>query len=244
MNINDIIPFMIAILVLVALVAAIGGAVYLALRLRSGEHIAFPTRLLFRLYLYVISLISLVTLVAGLSDLVQAGLGAALGKEFSYNPVHVGEPIRPAPEPVKGEPAPVDPKANEELRQKGLDRALQEGLLNGLSLSIVGAAVLALHTWGRRRLETEEERRGIPHRVYLILLLVLFGGVTLITLPSAIYEALRYYLLDTARQDYGNRPGGALASAIVALPVWAYYLRATIGMLRRGNGSDEGARVS
>ncbi|MBI4198087.1 MAG: hypothetical protein HY533_03145 [Chloroflexi bacterium] len=236
MQLRDIIPFLGIILVLAALVGAVGGIVYLVLKLRAGERITFPTRLLFRLYLYVISLISLVTLVAGLSNLVQAGLGAALGKEFSYNPVYVAEPFRPAPEPVKGEPPTVDPKADEELRQKGLDRALKEGLLNGLSLSIVGAAVLALHTWSRRRLETEEERRGIPHRVYLILLLALFGVVTLVTLPSAIYESLRYYLLDTTRQDYGNRPGGALATALVALPVWAYYLRGAIGMLRKGNG--------
>jgi hypothetical protein len=236
LNLRDIIPFMVILLVLVALVAAIGGAVYLVLRVRAGERIAFPSRLLFHLYLYVISLISLITLVAGLSNLVQAGLGAALGKEFSYTPNYIAAQFRSSPEPVKGEPAIVDPKADEELRQKGLDRAFKEGILNGLSLSIVGAAVLALHTWGRRQLETEEERRGIPHRVYLILLLVLFGVITLITLPSAIYEALRYYLLDTVKQDYGNRPGEALASAIVALPVWAYYLRGTIGMLRKGNG--------
>lgn len=236
MELKDMIPFLIVILVLAGLIGAVAGAVYLVLRLRAGERISFPARLLFHLYLYVISLISLVTLVAGLSGLVQAGLAAALGKEFSYNPVYVAEPFRPIAVDgnTKGEPAlPPDPKAQEASRQAGLERAMKEGLLNGLSLAIVGALVLALHTWGRWRLETPEERRGMLHRSYLIILLVIFGVVTLVTLPPAIYQTLRYYVLDIPAQDYGNRPGSPLATAIVSAPVWAYYLRSALGLLRR-----------
>lgn len=224
-------PFIITVLVLLLTVAAIGAVFNVALRLRTGERLIFPMRLLFRIYLYLITLASLLTLVTGLSDLVQAGLGAGLGKEFSYDPVYIYEP--------RTEPIAKDGTELEEppsVSEKGLDRAMKEGLLDGISLTIVGALVLALHTWGRLRLEIPEERQDVLHRIYLILMLVLFGGVTLVTLPSAVFETLRFYILDSDQYNR-TRPGGSLATALITLPVWGYYLRTTIGMLRRQESS-------
>lgn len=227
MEIRDIIPFVVSALMLVAIVAAVGAVVYIVLRLRSGEPMVFPTRLMFRIYLYLITLVSLVTLLTGISDLAQAGLGAALGKEFSYNPSFVAAP-RPLPDGT--EPEDFEKRLAES--EAGLERAMKEGLLDGISLTIVGALVLGLHVWGRTRLETVEERQDILHRIYLIVMLAIFGVVTLVALPTATFETLRFYILE-ADQSRGTRPGGPLATAIVTLPVWVYYLGGTIGLLRR-----------
>ena len=237
MDLKEIMPFLVAVLVLVGVVAAAGFAAYTVLRLRAGERVTFPLRLLFRVYLYLISLISIVIMVSGGSSLVQAGLGAALGKESSYIPVYVAEPVRP-PEQKGAYQGPTQEEVAAQ-QQRGLDRAMKEGILNGLSLLVVGAVAWGLHAWGRKRLETDEERQGVLHRGYLILLLIIFGVITLVTLPSALFETLRYYVLESV--DPLSRvahPGGRLATAIVSLPVWAYYLNATLRIVRR-QGTQE-----
>ena len=239
---EEVLPFLVFVLVLGGLVAAIGAAVFLIIRVRSGEAVSFPMRLLFRVYLYVISAVSVVILVVGLSGLVEAGLGAVLGKEFSYHPSFAkvaSRPVEVKPPGVEpSAPAVVEPTPEEEEAQRaeGLDRAFKEGILNGLSLTLVGAVILGLHIWGRRRLEEEDERAGMLNRVYLFLLLAIFGVVALITLPLAINDTLRYYIIDSAEEFSRVRPGGRLAAALVTVPVWAFYLLATLRALRRQEG--------
>ena len=90
-------------------------------------------------------------------------------------------------------------------------------------------------------MESEEERTSMLNRVYLVLLLVIFGIVAITSLPIAINDTLRYYILDL---DEFSRvvPGGRLATAIVAMPVWAYYLYATLRALRREEATAPAAR--
>ena len=227
---EGVLPFLITGLVLLGLAAAVGGVIYYVIRARSGEAVSFPLRLLFRAYLYIISIISIVILVVGGASLVRAGLGATLGKEFSYSSAY----IKFVPRPVVPEETPKEltPEEEEVQLESGLDRAFKEGILDGLSSIVVGALVLGLHMWGRRRLESEEDRTSMLNRVYLILLLVIFGIVALTALPMAINDTLRYYILDL---DEFSRvvPGSRLAMAIVTVPVWAYYLYATLRALRR-----------
>ena len=137
------------------------------------------------------------------------------------------------PKPVRSE-AVLEAVPEQEDQERGLDRAFKEGLLNGISLTLVGALSLGLHALGRRRLKTKDECEGMLHRGYIILLLVIFGIIALFTLPSAIFDTLRYYILDTTDEfSRGAHPGGSLATAIVSLPVWAYYLNLTVRLLRR-----------
>ena len=64
---EDVLGFVVAILILLGLVAAIGVAINFVLRVRSGETVSFPLRLLFRAYLYLISIVSIIILMVGLS---------------------------------------------------------------------------------------------------------------------------------------------------------------------------------
>ncbi len=240
MNIRDIMPFLAVVLVLVGVVAAAGMAVYIILRLRAGERVGFPLGLLFRVYLYLISIISIVLMASGASALAQAGVAAVLGKEFSYIPSYVAT-APPQQKPDVSYQGPSQAELEAQKRQ-GLDRAMKEGLLNGISLLLVGAVAWGLHTWGRRRLETKEERDGMLHRGYLILLLVVFSVMTLVTLPSAIYDTLRYYILPPL-DEFSNsaHPGGRLATAMVSFPVWVYYLNIALQLVRRQSEQGAGA---
>jgi hypothetical protein len=219
-------------LIVLGVGSAIAGIVYVFLRLRAGESVRVPLRFLFRIYLYLIIVAGLILLVQGLSALVQAGLGAGLGKDFSYRPVPTA--YRPPPPERKGEEVQPTLEEQREQKERGLDRAMKEGLLNGVSFTVVGFLIWAVHIWGRRRLETEEERHGILNRVYLILVLIIFSIIAISSLPQAVYDTLRFYLL-TPLEGYvqPSPPGQELATALVALPLWIIYLTGVIRASRR-----------
>ena len=60
---------------------AIGGGIYFVMNMRKGEPINLPLRGMFRLYIYILLLVSLILLSSGLGHLVRFGLasGLALG---------------------------------------------------------------------------------------------------------------------------------------------------------------------
>ena len=219
------------------------GIVYLFIQLRAGEPIRIPLRLVLRVYIYAVTAVGLVLFtLGGMSNLLQAGMGATFEKEFSYRPlfkepskplVRVEEPNGLTFEEVQ-ELTEEQEKAQEEARQEGLDRAMKEGLINGISLTIIGALIWGIHLVGRRRLESPEERGGPLNRIYLIVVVVIFSIITITSLAQGVPQTIRYILLDPL-DEFGRRstPGDALAVAIVALPIWITYLVGTIRVARR-----------
>ena len=225
---------------LLVLGLVIVGVVFAIQRVRRGEGVSLSLRQVLAFYFYVMTVVTLLVAVGGLSRLVQAGLAVPLGREFSYYPVYYPDDY-PVPLRMEAPPAPAlavpptvvppgkgsVPEEEEARRQKGLDQAFKEGVLGGLNFTVVGGLFWLVHQWGRRRFGQNGE--GLE-QLYLIGLLSIFAGLTLYSLPSGINDTLRYYLLD-ARQGF-NPPGGRLATAIVALPFWLFYLSAAFRRLR------------
>jgi hypothetical protein len=215
---------------LVVLGLVIAGVVFIIQRVRRGEGVSLSLRQVLAFYFYVMTVVALLVAVGGLSRLVQAGLAVPLGREFSYYPDDYPVPVRleapPAPA-LAIAPTVVPPEEEEARRQKGLDQALNEGILGGLNFTVVGGLFWLVHQWGRRRFG---QNGDMLENLYLIGLLSIFAGLTLYSLPSGINDTLRYYLLD-ARQGF-NPPGGRLATAIVALPLWLLCLNAILRRLR------------
>ncbi|MBU2008809.1 MAG: hypothetical protein KJ624_03000 [Chloroflexi bacterium] len=224
---------------LVVLGLVIAGVVYAIQRVRRGEGVSLSLRQVLAFYFYVMTVVTLLVAFSGLSRLVQAGLAVPLGREFSYYPVYYPD-YYPVPMRIEAPPAPAPavpptvappqkgPSPEEEARrQKGLDQALKEGILGGLNFTVVGGLFWLVHQWGRRRFG---QNGDMLENLYLIGLLSVFAGLTLYSLPSGINETLRYYLLDGGQGS--NPPGGRLATAIVALPLWLLYLSATLRRLK------------
>lgn len=116
-------------------------------------------------------------------------------------------------------------KADRDLDQR-LDRAREGTVINAVSLMIIGAIIWTVHAFGRRRLESEEERGDILNRAYLIAALLMFTIAAIVSLVTGIPETLRYFFLDSL--DRHESPGGPLSVAVVALPIWIYYLILTL----------------
>lgn len=243
----------------------LGGVAYLAMRSRDGASHSVSLRLPLRVYLHAGVLAGLVLITVGVAGLVRAGLGYGLGKDFSYYPMYLpppppraAEPAAPPqagvpqPPPAAGIPppgvapappgfvSPVSPEEQRQQREKGLDRAAQEGLLNGLSYAVVGVVLWGVHVAARRRLETREERDGPLERGYLVLMAAIFGVIVLVNLPQAIFGLLRFYVLEPLGEAVRPRPpGNNIAFALAALPVWVAYL---LGAIRAMRGDRGGVR--
>ena len=130
MDPDDVIGMVIPLLIILGIGAAIAGGVYMVQTTRRGEKLEFPTRALFRLYLTVLSIVSLLLMVGGLGHMVNAGMSAGLSRDFSYYPLYSGDDY--PPRPIKIAAAPESPTLAEELtvaEQEALraeEEALQE----------------------------------------------------------------------------------------------------------------------
>ena len=244
--------------VLVAVGLVISGAVFTFLRFRTGSGVRIPLRLLLRLYIYIVIIVGLLLLTQGVTELVRAGLAGAGGKDFSYRPVFAkipGEVGLRAPRPVElKDRAELTEEELEELsrviaereekslelrreaRRKGLDQASKEGIIEGVTFTIVGALIWIAHVMGRGWLETREERESPINRIYLVLVVVIFGVITIVNLPQGISEGFRFYLLDPLDEfSRDSPPGDKLGLAIATAPIWIIYLAGAIRAVRRGS---------
>lgn len=232
MNVTSI---LVPIFVILGLIVVIAGVVFLITRSRQGKPFSLSLRFILLAYFYLICLISVVILVSGLVSLVNAGLSVPLGTGFSYHtPGRVG-PILPPPSvdgsPQKVVPAPTREQAQqqEQLQQNEISRQRQDDIINGASKIVIAGLIWFFHRLGRRSMKkTPTPGEMFLSQAYLIVLLLIFGIVSIVSLPTAAYQTIRYYVYTPQPYEYVQGPGNALATAISFVPFWIYYLRATI----------------
>ena len=205
------------------------GVVYFILKIRSGISIRFSYRAALRIYFYVVILISVgLGGLGGVSTLLKVGFGEIVGREFSYGNVyedHLHDQRREKNEDY----SPVTEEETRSLSEK-VELEMKGSLINGVSLTVIGLFLLLVHFLGRWWVETGDERSDLLRRLYLMAGLVVFAIVTIVSLAAGIPETLRYALLDIEPGE--ESPGEALSIAIVALPVWIYYLVAILRNIR------------
>ncbi len=242
-------------IVFVVIVVVIAGGILLFLKARAREPINVNLRFLVRIYLLIVVIAGLLVTTQGSSDLLRAGFASMGSNQFSYDPVHVRLPsddeLQPrSPLEIKDRQQLTDAELVEltdfqneqqelrleqeaERRRLGLERAKDEGLIQGLSFLIIGVLILGSHFAGRRWLETGEEKESLLSRVYLVLVTITFGIITIVFLPQAVFETFRYAVLDPVNTFRNDQPGEKLALSITTLPIWLTYLYAVIRTMRR-----------
>ena len=245
-------------LVIFALITGI--AIFLFTRFRTGMTVHISLRYLLRLYMYIVIIAGLLLFTQGLSELLKESwralwtMTSAIGPLTYPPPPEEDQLHRQHPLEIKQQQQILTPEEQEELdrhrtfrnerlaelreerRVEGLDRALREGIIAGVSFTMIGAIIWILHVLGRRWLETPEERAELINHVYLIIVVVTFGAITIVNLPQAISEGATYYLPVVPSGEFHRLapPGDKLALSIVALPIWIVYLMGTIRAVRRG----------
>ena len=230
-----------AILGLVIPLLIIEGIVYVILKLRGSASLRFSYRDALRVYFYAMILISVGLLaLGGVSTLLKVGFGEIVGREFSYGQVyeeHRSNQERLAnQERLDNQLYPT--KFEEETRSltEKVEFAMRTSLINGVSLTAIGVFLWLVHFFGRRWVETQDQRSDSLRKLYLMAGLIIFAMTTIVSLSTGIPEALRYALLDINPGE--ESPGEPLSIAIVGLPVWLFYLVATIRTMRTASDKD------
>ncbi len=226
--------FPVAILAFLALLVAL--SVFMISRWRAGTPFGISFRTIALAYCYLMSAVSLLVLVIGLSMGVKAGLSDVLGRGFSY---YVAPEMRmmPVPEdkadpsaPRNREMQPIPPEEQEQNARR-VERQYKEDLIASITTVVVGGVVWAVHTYGRRRLQAEDALDDFLSKSYATTMLVIFGLVGMVGLTMGINELLRYYLIEPDQFSRRQSPGDAVSTALVFVPIWFYYVLTT---LKRG----------
>lgn len=215
----------VAILAILAVLIAL--AVFVVQRSRSGEPLGISFRTVLLTYFYLMSIASFLVLTGGLSTGVKAGLSNVFGREFSYwfppgmRVMSVGEG------PMRGEdltPQPV-PEAERERKRREVERQYQNDLIQSATFAIVGGVIWVLHSIGRRLMESQEETfREFFRKAQLTIMLAIFSIVGIITLPFGIYQLLQFVIIPVDEFTFRQPPGDTVATAVVFVPVWLFYL--------------------
>ena len=226
-DITGILFGLVGLAVPILIIAAI---VYLIFRIKSGISLAISYRAALRAYFYIVILVSVgLTGLGGVSTLINVGLGEVVGREFSYGEVY--EEHRELQNlNNNSEPSYYAVKDDRSLPEK-IDLEMKGNLINGISLTVIGAFLMLIHFMGRKWVESVDEHSDLLRRLYLIAGLAVFAVTTIVSLIAGIPETLRYALLEI--EPGRESPGQALSIAIVGLPIWASYLIATLKNVRK-----------
>ena len=199
-----------------------------------GTQGGVTSRTLLRAYLRFAYLVSLVVFLVGAVNVLTAGFATAFGHGFSYTQQSYPCPACINPTGLPGTVSPVPCPAPKDNRQA-------DDLIRGVSLLVAGLILGAGHRAGQIALESTAERReSALARAEGLLGTTGFGVVAIITIPWAVYVALRYVVLGTGSDlsSTPEPPGGALASAIAFTPAWAYYLAIFVSRARRTSSAE------
>lgn len=197
------------------------------------ESLDLSPRGLLRGYLYLASLAGIVTLAIGLGSLANYGIAAAFGTEVVYGGVPMARPaIAPACPPGDTRCAgPTELQLEQQRRSQQTSRRHAEDVLRGITFTAFGVLFWAAHWAARRRIVGASEHGTGLRRGYLMLGAVLFGLVTIVMLPTGLYQALAAALLPAHEFGY-RQPADSLGGGIAALPIWLVYLRELVSDFR------------
>lgn len=219
---------LLSVLIPAAIVAVLGlliaAGIFVLQRVRSGQPVQLSFRTIAAAYFHVMAIACFLVMTVGITTTLKAGLSDIFGREFSYYLPTISKPVPDGP------PGRVSPP--EEMNERGrreAERQYQNDLIQGITLAVVGAALWGLHTVGGRQV-TPDEAGPFFSRAHSTVLLAISGIVGVVALPMSLYELLRFFLV-SADEGFRNQPPGAsIATALVFVPVWMYYL---IDILKR-----------
>ncbi|HEX6510886.1 MAG TPA: hypothetical protein VF157_01195 [Chloroflexota bacterium] len=252
-----LLPMLFSVVPLLVL-ALIGWAIWRAASAARGGGAGFTFAGLLSGYFQLVQGAALLMLLVGGATLLTAGFSYALGRDFSYRTTVFSAPAPVAPAPAKPaasgatpvaspSPTPV-PTVSPDVRarqQRDLDQQQRNGLSQGISLTIVAAILAVLHGFGRRWLLPRLSLSPAPSRIFLGVMLAIFGLTGVIALPLAAAQLAGFYTAappepNAQPNQLPTPPGAALATAIAVLPLWIGFLWATVRSARTREASAVG----
>ncbi len=236
---SDITGLAITIILLVVPLIVIGTIIYLivqATKHKEENEMKFKlsAKMLFQIYLYMISFLTLGIAVIGGTSAIKAALSYKLGSQFSYT-LYKGNNFE--------ETKVYDPTLTRDNFQICSDgepvvisgtqyctnpKQASTDLVNGLTIFVSMLILFGIHQYGISRLDKKEKLDWLP-KIYTFASLIVYSIAGLIAIPTAIYQLANYLI--TKPEDYTystpEAPATAIAVVILTLPLWIYFLGKT-----------------
>lgn len=212
-----------------------GGAIYFIFYLvkNKDKGIKITTDSLLKVYLYLISFITLLVAVGGAAVFLNSAFSYKFGVPFSFNLEETNayydkEIVAPVekdyaqPECYTGEPTEIEGQKvcfNQE--------AQKQGFVNGLTIAISMIVLFFIHKLGIFLSEKKSVLYWLK-KTYTFVSLIVFSLVGVVTIPIAAYQLSTYAFSRPEDITLIDPPGLALATVIFVLPIWIYFLVSTI----------------
>ena len=188
--------------------------------------------LILRIYLYLVSFITLAIAVYGGSTLIKASSSYLLGIPFSYDlyGVNIAVPAdssssgvyyyeeKDIPTCYQGEEITVG-----EQTVCFDDNTRKQDILNGATLLVSMILIFAVHQWGIKKLEPSGKNNWLK-KIYTFASLFVYSVVGIIIIPTSIYQLIYHFLYRVNDITLSGAPGSALGVLIFAVPLWIYFL--------------------
>lgn len=222
---------LLSILIPAAIVAVLGvliaAGVFILQRVRTGQPLNLSFRTIAAAYFHLMAIACFLVMTVGIATTLKAGVSDAFGRQFSYYLPTMSKPIPDAP-PGRIPP----PEEQTERNRRDVERQYQNDLIQGITLAVVGTVLWGLHTIGRRQV-TPDDARPFFSRAHSTVLLAIFGIVGVVALPVSLYELLRFFIVNADENFRSQPPGASVATALVFVPIWMYYLLDILNRTRR-----------
>ncbi len=217
----------------------LGGAVYLIYSLvkNKDQKLSLPIDTLLKIYLYIISFATLAGTVIGAVIFLNSVFSYRISIPFSFSVRAVNEKF-PQDEKLDSVYTYTDDykecyqgKAMVIENQKVCfdSNSQKEGIVTGLSFMISMAILFTIHTIGIYFSE-KKQRVVWLKKLYNFVSLIAYSVVGAVSIPFATYLILNYVYFRQEDITRVSSPGPILSIAILTLPVWIYFLVATLGL--------------
>lgn len=235
---NSVLPIVFMILFGTAAILVVGGVIYLVTRLlknkdsKDTKSLNITVGMLFKIYLYVISFISLAVSVIGGTMLIKAGASYAFGIPFSYTLYSannsatdvVKDPDAAVPDCYEGNVMTFGDKKvcfNEDTRK--------QELITGATFFVSMLMIFALHQVALKRMEKKSQTPWLK-KIYTFVSLILYSIVGVVIIPTAIYQLATHLLYRVNDVTMYEAPGTAIGIMIMTIPLWIFFLVKTTKM--------------
>lgn len=235
---DTIFPIIMMLLFATAAVLVVGGVIYLVTQLvknkdsKNTKPLNITVGMLFKIYLYVISFISLAVSVIGGTMLLKAGASYAFGIPFSYSLYSATDPyMEEIKDPDIAQPDCYDGEAmtfGEQVVCFDEDTRKQE-LITGATFFVSMLMIFGLHQFTLSRLEKRSNTPWLK-KIYTFVSLILYSIVGVIIIPTAIYQLATHLLYRVNDVTLYEAPATAIGILIMTLPLWIFFLVKTTKM--------------
>jgi hypothetical protein len=209
---------------------------------------SFSPKNLLRIYIYFMLIVTLAASTVSTATLLNSIFATNISYQFSYQFNTYSEPYyNPTYDSSYDSSYYKDPNYNQpcysgdpisvEGNTYCFDiNTVKRDMVSGLTLAISMVVLFGIHFAGLV-LINKEEVNMLLSKVYSFVSLLGYGIVSVIAIPTAIYQLINYWAFPaTDLADYSRAiPGQALSIALLATPIWIFFLYKAIKMSTENN---------